>query len=199
MQNDTVKYLYLFTFDEDHNGLPTYVDLEGNAYVDTDSKHAYRKHIVSKYPPKEIYGGNPFVRLADNIIPVFVDQLVDEANDLLAWVNSPIRYKIFYDRLYMIKHWDTPKEELMMLSHQSGIRGIETLLLTHFVKDWKDNVKNKDELTTFLVDNITLEVELCSDRENIPEGKSLFSTKMDDDTLQVSVRWFLCKLRPFKS
>lgn len=77
-----MKNLYLFPIGKDRFDRPVYRALSGNVVVDIDPRDP-RKDLRTKWPAQDAYYGEPDCHLNPELKPVFVDELVEEANQRL--------------------------------------------------------------------------------------------------------------------
>lgn len=95
-----MRNLYLFPIGKDRCGRPIYLSLNGNAIVDIDPRDP-RKDLRTKWPSKEAYYGEPDCHLDPDLKPVFVDELIEEANQKMEAAGESRRFVLSDGRTFI--------------------------------------------------------------------------------------------------
>ena len=94
-----MKLLMLFPMGADRCGRPIYATPEGRFVVDVDYQKNPRTDLRTKYPATDGYSGEPDCHLAEDVTPVFMDDVVTTMNEALERNDAPYRYLIRGNRM----------------------------------------------------------------------------------------------------
>jgi len=95
-----MKNLFLLPIGKDRFDRPVFRTPAGNAVVDIEPSNP-RKELRTKYPAQDAYYGEPDCRLDPELKPVFIDDLIEEANRQLEASGEKFRYVLQDGRVFV--------------------------------------------------------------------------------------------------
>ena len=99
--------MMLFPMGKDRNDRPIYATTEGRYVVDVDYQKNPRTDLRTKYPATDGYYGEPDCHLAEDVTPVFMDDVVATMNAALEQNEAPWRYVLKENRMFVEE--ETPR------------------------------------------------------------------------------------------
>ena len=96
-----MRNLYLFPIGKDGFDRPVFRALNGNVVVDIEPRRKPREELRTKWPVKDAYYGEPDCHLDPDLKPVFVDDLIEEANQKLEAAGENRRFVLRDGRAFI--------------------------------------------------------------------------------------------------
>ena len=78
---------------EDRFSRPVYLSQNGTAIVDINPRNP-RKDLRTKWPSYDVYYGEPDCHLAEDLRPIFMDQVIEIINTTKEMAGDPDRYQL---------------------------------------------------------------------------------------------------------